>query len=168
MSIEEAAIFMRTSSIVLRGELQGAVSLYLHVPLRTWVYLFVSVREDDLPPRWRTLAVHKQPVNGNMSLAIISNPLLRATPRCAANLSPPVITLKTAGRAEENHLPVKYSVLSNCSSHIHRITGLILLYNHCSLFPLIVSLLNLFVCVHTLATQMFFCHANQAICVQGN
>lgn len=49
MSIEEAAIFMHTSSIVLRGELQGAVSLYLHVPLRTWVYLFVSVREDDLP-----------------------------------------------------------------------------------------------------------------------
>lgn len=58
--------------------------------------------------------------------------------------------------------------LSNCSAHIRRITGLILLYNHCSLFPLIVSLLNLFVCVHILATQMFFCHANRAICVQGN
>lgn len=35
-------------------------------------------------------------------------------------------------------------------------------------FPLIVSLLNLFVCFHTLTAQMFFCHANEAICVQVN
>lgn len=49
MSIEEAAIFMYTTFIVLCGELQGAVSLYLHVHVRTLVYLFVSVREDDLP-----------------------------------------------------------------------------------------------------------------------
>lgn len=97
-----------------------------------------------------------------------SEPLLRATPRCAENLSPPAITLKTAGRAEKKTPACQPLPLSNCSTHFHRITGLILLHNHCSLFPLIVSLLNLFVCVHTLATQMFFCHANQAICVQGN
>lgn len=49
MSIGEAAIFLYTSSIVLRGELQGAVLLYLHIPVRTWVILFVSVIEDDFP-----------------------------------------------------------------------------------------------------------------------
>lgn len=49
MSIGEAAIFMYTSSIVLHGELQGAMLLYLHLPVRTWVFLFVSVREDDFP-----------------------------------------------------------------------------------------------------------------------
>ena len=109
MSIGEAAIFMYTSSIVLRSELQGAVSPYLHVPVRVCVYLFVSVREDDLPPRWRTLAMHKLPVNRNTSLAVILNPLLRVTLRCAESLSPPVITLETAGRAEKKkaHLPVK-------------------------------------------------------------
>lgn len=98
-----------------------------------------------------------------------SAPLSRATPRRAESLSPPVITLKTAGRAGKKPTCLsKLFSLSNCSTCIHRITGLILLYNHCSLFPLIVSLLNLFVYVHTLATQMFFCHANQAICAQGN
>lgn len=36
-----------------------------------------------------------------------SEPLLRATQRCAESLSPPVITLKTEGMVEKTHLPVK-------------------------------------------------------------
>lgn len=97
-----------------------------------------------------------------------SEPLLRVTLRCAESLSPPVITLETAGRAEKNPTCLsKHFSLCNCSTYIHRITGLILLYNQCSLFPLIVSLLNLFcLCSHFGYTNV--CHANQAICVQGN
>lgn len=59
MSTEEAGIFLNASFIVLCAEWRGAVSLYLHVPLRTWVFLFVSVRERDLPLAEGTLAVHK-------------------------------------------------------------------------------------------------------------
>lgn len=120
-------------------------------------------------PRWRTLAVHKLPVNGNMSLAIIRNPSRerrRGVWKACRHLSQP--SKQQAGQEKNPTCLSKLFSLSNCPTHIHRITGLILLYNHCSLFPLIVSLLNLFVCVHTLATQMFFCHANRAICVQGN
>lgn len=116
----------------------------------------------------RTLTVHKLPVNGNTSLAIILNPPWERHEVCRK----PVATCHNPQNSREgrkkNTCLSKLFSLSNCSPHITRITGLILLYNHCSLFPLIVSLLNLFVCVHTLTTQMFFCHANQAICVQGN
>jgi len=94
--------------------------------------------------------------------------LLRAAQGWAESLSPPVITHKTAGRAKKQTKKTpacQHSFHCNCSQHIHRITSLIQLYNHCSLSPLIVSLLNLFVCLLTLATQLFFCHANQAISV---
>lgn len=166
MSIEEAAIFLNTSFIVLCGELRGAVSLYLHVPLRTWVYLFVFVRESDLP----LAGEHWLCTKWEHEFSNNSEPLLRATPRCVQRLSPPVITLKTAGRARKKPPGClsKLLSLSNCCTHFHRITGLILPCNDCSLYALIVSLFDWFVCVHTLATQTFFCHANQAICVQGN
>lgn len=49
MSIREAAIHARTSSPVLLWELQGADTLDVNGPVRTWVYLFVSTRQDDLP-----------------------------------------------------------------------------------------------------------------------
>lgn len=168
--------FTYTSSIVLCGELRagggGSATVFTCTSQDVGVFSLSLVREDDLPPspRRRTLAVHKLPVNGKHEFSNNSEPLLRATPRCAESLSPPVITLKTAGRAPKKQPTClsKLFSLSNCPTHIHRITGLILLYNHRSLFPLIVSLLNLFVCVHTLATQMFFCHANRAICAQGN
>lgn len=70
MPIEEAAIFTSLSSIVLCAELQGAVSLYLHVGPGMWVCLFVPVRLEDLPLTV-TMAVRKLSVNGNMSLAIM-------------------------------------------------------------------------------------------------
>lgn len=103
MSIEEAAIFMNTSFIVLCGELRGAVSTYLHVPLRTWVYLCVSVRESDLP----LAAEHCLCTKWEHEFSNNSEALLRATPRCVERLSPPVTTLKTAGRARKTRLPVK-------------------------------------------------------------
>lgn len=83
MSIGGAAIFTNTSFIVLRGELQGAVSLYLHAPLRTWVYLFVSVGERVIcrspgGKHWlRTKWEHGFSNN--------SEPLSRATQRCVWN-----------------------------------------------------------------------------------
>lgn len=108
---------------------------------------------------------------GKWEHAFSSNfePPLESDAEFSASLSPPVMTLKTAGRAEENHLPVR-----SLSSLIGRRTftrpllnpAFFFFHNRCSLFPLIVSVLNLFVCVHTLATQIFFCQSNQAM--RGN
>lgn len=140
--------------------------IYMYLSGRGCIYL--SLSERMICPSLENTGCAQTAGKWEHEFSNNSEPLLRATQRCAESPSPPVITLKTAGRAGKKITCLsKPFSLSNCSSHIHRITGLILLYNHCSLFPLIVSLLNLFVCVHTLATQMFFCHANQAICAQG-
>lgn len=102
MSIEEAAIFLNTSFIVLCGELQGGVQcqcIYMYLS----GHLFVSVRESDLP----LAAEHWLCTKWEQEFSNNSEPLLRATQRCVECLSPPVTTLKTAGRARKTRLPVK-------------------------------------------------------------
>lgn len=102
--LKRLPFFTYTSSIVLHGELRGggaSATVFTCTSQDVGVFCLSLVREDDLPPspRRRTLAVHKLPVNGKHEFSNNSKPLLRATPRCAECLSPPVITLKTAGRA---------------------------------------------------------------------
>lgn len=119
----------------------GSVTVFTRTSQDVSVFVCLRQRGWFAP----SLLCTNLPLNGNTSLAIILSPSWEH----AESLSPPVITLKTAGRARKKAAAPACQTLfslSNCSAHIRRITGVILLYNH-RLLSSAYSFLAQFVCL---------------------
>lgn len=118
---------------------------------------------------WGWGAVLRPPVNGNMNLVKMFHPS-REPQRWAERLSPPVITPKQQVELSppslKKHLPVS-TLTCNCSPPLTGLPASFTFCNYGSLFTHIVSKLVVFVRLHNLATQTFFCPGSQAVCVHG-
>lgn len=132
MSIGEGGVFIHCAPLRVAG---GSVAVFTFSRWNVGVFVCLC-HIEWFAAHWRTLLCTNCRQMWNMSLAIIPNLSWERREVCrkpvATCHNPPENSREA--RKKTTCLS-KLSPLSNCSTHITGITGLILLYNHRSLFP---------------------------------